>query len=188
MASAAIIAVCLYFLDHQLGWIDCWAFEWGDFATLATGAGAVAGAVWVGRKQTKIAERQVEIMRRQIQLDENNLKSDMFERRLETYKVTVDFLMYIGALEDEDEHAERLRLYAFKMQESRFIFAPHVYPALFEIWTASESARRERRNPRGPEQLTFRQWQGWGWQKLNTIHEIFAPDLTIDARDLHIKI
>lgn len=170
----------------KLGWIDRWQFRWGDFATLITGAAAVAGAVWLGRKQTKIAERQVAIMDRQILLDEHNLKAELFKRRLETYKITVDFLANLGALEDEEEHKERLKSYAFKMQESRFIFSPHVYPALFEIWTASETARRERRNPRDVKNTEFQRWRGWGWQRMNTIHELFAYDLTIDAKELQI--
>lgn len=180
----------------KLGWIDRWAFEWGDFATLVTGGVAAIGAIWIGRKQTKIAERQVAIMDRQILLDENNLKAELFERRLETYKITVDFLIHLHDLAEEEEGKKRLSTYASKMQESRFIFQPHVYPALKEIWEAGNRLRVARTQSIRAFQdrlpcnekvgKTIEELQGWSWTKLETIHELFAPDLTIDAKGLHI--
>lgn len=83
MAAATVIAFALYILDYQLGWIDCWAFEWGDFATLATGAIAAIGAGWIGMRQAAISARQTEILKHQVEIERITLRAELYDRRLQ---------------------------------------------------------------------------------------------------------
>jgi hypothetical protein len=61
------------------------AFDWQAFATLATGLAAVAGAVWIGLKQTEISANtrnlQQENATADLKFREQNFRLDLFERR-----------------------------------------------------------------------------------------------------------
>ena len=59
-----------------------WAeFSWEAFAALFTGIAAVGGAIYIGKRQTKIAERQTEILNRQTLLAEQELRIQLLEKR-----------------------------------------------------------------------------------------------------------
>jgi len=180
--------------------INWGSFDWASFATLAgaffgalatlvVGIAAVKGAYRVGKRQTDILDRQ-------IALQEASLKADLFERRLATYEIAADFLLHLSDLGDTPVGEDRINRFAVKMRESRFIFSAPVYPALDEIWQKAAALRLGRINsisrrgeglPRDPE--TSRKIAtliSWSLQRLETLHEVFAPDLTIDAQSLDI--
>ncbi len=56
-------------------------FSWEAFSALFTGVAAVGGAIYIGIRQTKIAERQTEILSRQTMLAEQELRIQLLEER-----------------------------------------------------------------------------------------------------------
>ena len=170
--------------------IDLSGFTWEAFATLATGFAAVAGASVVGLRQTKISKRQNEILDRQSRLAEAELRADLFERRLQTFEATADFVIHISELPDDDQkHRERMNLFAAKLRESQFLFKPHVYAALTEIWEKGNDFRVDRaisignhsdgvRNDAELERRILEQ-PSWLLGRLETLAEVFREDLDL---------
>ena len=60
-------------------------FSWEAFAALFTGVAAVGGAIYIGKRQTKIAERQTELLAQQaasdLKLRQQTLRMELLERR-----------------------------------------------------------------------------------------------------------
>ena len=60
-------------------------FSWESFAALFTGITAVGGAIYIGKRQTKIAERQTELLAQQaasdLKLRQQTLRMELLERR-----------------------------------------------------------------------------------------------------------
>lgn len=104
----------------------CWScFTWDAFATLLTGVLAVAGAVWVGLRQTKILDRQT-------RLADLTFKSDLFEKRAAVFEATAEFLAEIlrqAAYPDRDREVA----FIHAMGQARFLFGAGVHDGLEEI-------------------------------------------------------
>jgi hypothetical protein len=175
--------------DARMG-IDWAAFSWEAFAALATGAGAVAGATWVGLRQVGISRRQTEILDRQVELEEAKLRAEMFDRRLQTYEAAADFLLNLGRQPNEDDGQElRISRFAQKLRESQFLFESRVYEGLSEIWEAGNQQRTDRAISIGnhaddmpyDRQLSQRIQDRtvWSLKRLNSLHELFEDDLNI---------
>jgi hypothetical protein len=170
--------------------IDLSGLTWEAFATLATGFAAVAGATAVGLRQTKISRRQNEILDRQSRLAEAEIRADLFERRLQTFEATADFVIHISELPDADpKHQERMNLFAAKLRESQFLFNPRVYAALSEIWEMGNDFRGDRavsidnrrdgvRNDPELERRILEQ-PSWLLRRLETLAEVFREDLDL---------
>jgi len=176
-------------------------FDWPSFAalvgavaTLIVGVVGVMFAYRVGVKQASIAHRQADILDRQTALAETTLKADLFERRLATYEAAANFLNYIGDLGESEEGKARISLFATKMRESQFLFRPEVYQVMVEIWEAGNKMRVARAIsisnhqeglPRDPaywkaiDEVTV-----WSTKRVETLHEVFRPDLELGARGL----
>ncbi|MCB2064567.1 MAG: hypothetical protein KDE25_14220 [Novosphingobium sp.] len=94
--------------------ISLCSISWEAFATLVAGLSAVVGAYRLGR-------RQVEILKRQTELQEANLKISIFDRRMDIFRAVEGLihgsLSKGGAVEDEIE-----RKFLMAKQESRFLF------------------------------------------------------------------
>lgn len=67
-------------------------FPWEALATLLTGFAAVIGAVYVGKRQTEIANRQNIILNQQTELERLKIRSDLYERRFHIFEVTQEYL------------------------------------------------------------------------------------------------
>ncbi|SEJ87123.1 hypothetical protein SAMN05518849_11656 [Sphingobium sp. AP50] len=137
--GAVVTGISVWGMD-KLGWIDRWAFEWGDFATLTTGAAAVVGAVWIGgrqveitSKQAEIAERQTEIMRQQTALQGMALRGDFYDRRI---KIVADVRAYYALIHAVDYSNERelAREILSSAEAARFIFDKEVHDAAWKIY------------------------------------------------------
>ncbi len=101
-------------------------FSWEAFAALVTGLAAVIAAWRLGKRQTAIQDKQVE-------LQAQALKSDLFARRLENYETVRDFLNSIlSKPHDIDSHLQSRFFVA--LREARFLFSSNVYGRLDEIW------------------------------------------------------
>lgn len=113
-----------------IAWCD---FTWEAFATLITGLSAVGGAVWVGSRQVIIQQKQAEIQLRQTQLQEAELRSELFDRRYRVYERVKKFMTEILQKADDPEEITQ-REYLVAMGESRFLFHDNVRQGLDEIW------------------------------------------------------
>ena len=111
-------------------------FTWEAFATLTTGAAAVAGAVVIGLRQAKIADRQSKILSRQVALDELQLRSDLFDRRWAVYEATREFLGEIMRHAAEPNQ-EIQRKFLLAKNEAEFLFQPAVGERLQDVWERS---------------------------------------------------
>lgn len=176
--------------------IDWHGFDWPSFATLVgalasliVGLVAVAFAYRVGIRQAGIAQRQADILSRQVALEEASLKAELFERRLATYEIAADFVIHLSDLGESDEGKARFAHYAMKMRESQFLFGPDVYAALNEIWEAGNRLRVARaismslhdENVAYDPKLaaTIDELVTWSMTRLETLHEVFRPDLEV---------
>lgn len=126
MAAVAVTIFVLYILDYQLGWIDCWAFEWGDFATLVTGAIAAIGAVWIGMRQSKISDRQTEILNHQVEIESISLRAEMYDRRIKIY---TDLRTYLVNIWNEEylNNIDNLQSFFVALEGSRFLFGDEIH-------------------------------------------------------------
>jgi hypothetical protein len=120
--------------------IDWDGFTWDAFATLAggvmtlaAGAAAVGAAAVVGIRQERIASKQVDILARQVGLEEMTLRADLFDRRFRIYEATLDFLSEIARRGDVAHH-ETDRAFVEALNQSRLLFRPDVHAALKRIW------------------------------------------------------
>ena len=111
-------------------WTD---FDWQSFATLATGALAVGGAVIVGKRQLKIAEQQNSILAKQTELAELTLRHELFDRRAAIYEAASDYLgaiiIHAAPPDSDTDHA-----FISAKRQARLIFRPQVYLELDQIW------------------------------------------------------
>ena len=102
-----------------------------------TGAMAVGGALFVGLKQVKIAQRQADISARQIELQQFSLRSSLFDRRYKIYEATRIFLIKMMAA---DQNIDQLMAHELTqdflgaLNDSRILFDLKVHNALKEIW------------------------------------------------------
>lgn len=177
-------------------------FDWQSFSTLATGFAAVASAVAIGLRQADIARRQVtisqrqsEILSRQIDLQEAKLRAELFQRRLETFEATSDFVSHIAVLDNESSQSrDRIERFGYKMRESQFIFSdPHVYAALKVFWAKGNEARIDRAISidqfEHKEKIDIDRAQRisdvprWSLETLSNLPELFQRDLQIWPRD-----
>ncbi len=178
--------------------INWQTFDWPSFATLIgalatliVGVAAVYGAFKVGVKQAGNADRQADIMSRQVALAEASLKAELFDRRLGTYEIAADFVLHLSDLGDSEEGKARFAHYAAKMRESQFLFRPEVYSALVEIWEAGNRLRVARatsisRHEEGlPRDInlgtTIDELVQWSMRRIETLYEVFSADLEVTS-------
>jgi hypothetical protein len=148
----------------------------------------------IAKRQADISEKQSEVLSRQVELEESKLRADLFQRRLETFEATTEFLIHITALPDADLGAEeRIRSFGTKMRESQFLFSnPKVYETLVGFWNKGNAARADRAiaiaaRSEGlkpdPDQLRrLLEYPAWSLKTLETLPELFRVDLSIMVR------
>lgn len=124
-----VVIIVLYVLDAQLDWIDCWKFNWGDFATLATGAIAAVGAIWIGMRQAAISARQTEILNHQVSIERISLRAELYDRRL---KIFTDVMTYAANVWDNEtrRNIEKARSFNLAMESSKFLFNDEIHALL----------------------------------------------------------
>lgn len=162
--------------------IEWSAFTWEAFATLATGVMAVGAAVWVGRRQLAIWERQN-------WLAEITLRHDLFERRMEVYDAVRVYLVKImteGRISPE-LGADTPLLQA--MSKSTFLFRPEVGGRLNHIWRQSMDLRLVQRRMEislmsngdysAEDIATEDGLLKWVGEQLSELPDIFGPELRL---------
>lgn len=155
--------------------------NWEAVATFTAGFAAVVGAVYVGRKQTLIQSRQ-------LQLEEIKQRSDLFDKRFATYDLTADFLLNVHEYMSDPDH-KKLGRWLIKFRESQFLFGSTVHKQLNEIFDKANNfhanAKLMYSDPDGrPLRLAKSskielELMEWLSQRLATVHEIFEPYLQL---------
>lgn len=127
--------------------IDFTRLTWEAFATFLTGIAAVGGAIAIGIRQT-------DIQRRQVELQQLELRRLLFDQRMPVYEATVAWITHILAtgniparqlaeqsyIRNNQDAAENARQAAIErefveaIERSRFVFSPHVFEALERLW------------------------------------------------------
>jgi hypothetical protein len=165
------------------GLIDWCAFTWEAFATLAAGLAAVIAA-W------RLGKRQIAIQEKQLYLQAQSLKSELFERRLQNYETVRDLLNNILSTPDDiDPHLQSRFFVA--LREARFLFSANVYERLDEIWSLcvdlNALALQERQeislNGHAGVELPQKKHDAYLAvnEKYKTLHETYA-EMSLDKR------
>lgn len=170
-------------------------FDWPSFATLTTGALAVLAAMYVGKKQTKISERQVE-------LEEATLRADLFDRRMAVYESAATMLQLLPQGRGQsDETRAAYSDYFPRMREGQFLFKdPAVRTMLTAIWArasdhetdlqalrtldpADDRLSNEQAGAIAAQLRAARKRAGetasWVIEQLDALPEVFGTDLSI---------
>ena len=121
---------------------------WEAAATLMAGFAAVGGAILIGLNQVKI-------QRRQVALQQLELRRLLFDVRRPVYESTRDWLAFIlqrghipnrrynqdfhdrdaAGVRAEIERQQAIELaFLAAIEQSRFVFSPHVFDALEQFW------------------------------------------------------
>ncbi len=161
---------------NEIAWHE---FSWEAFATFLAGFMAIAGAIYVGRKQSNILAKQVGISEKQVFLEETKLRADLFDRRMEVYNATI---AWIGILNTEGppskSHENDIGFFD-AMHSSRFLFRPEV------------SDHLKRMNHLSSQCKHYAQLQDWDnhfevhsqlieMSNFDKILEIFSPEMSLD--------
>ncbi|CAN5491123.1 hypothetical protein BH10PSE5_BH10PSE5_00040 [soil metagenome] len=99
---------------------------WEAVATLAAGGAAVAGAVFVGIKQTTILKRQV-------RMADLAIREATFDRRFKVYEATSEYLMHMSTDASAPPY-ELERAFKDARSKARFLFGPGVLNLLDEAY------------------------------------------------------
>lgn len=113
--------------------LDWSQLSWEALATFVTGALAVGGAVWVGRRQVKISEKQTDILERQMRADELTLRHDLFDRRNDVYASVELYLAHILREADYPERDVEAK-FVMAMARAQFLFGEFINACIKEIW------------------------------------------------------
>lgn len=96
--------------------------SWEAFATIFTGVLAVGAAACVGWNQVAIANRQTEILGRQVALQERTLRSDLLNQRLEVFDEAGRFSLEIVA-PTWSHNDNSFRAFQEAQHKSQFLFS-----------------------------------------------------------------
>lgn len=149
----------LWFLDDQMGWINRWKFDWPSFATLATGAAAVIGAVWIGTKQVgitneqvRIADRQSEIMaaqanimQQQVDIQHITLKSELYDKRIKVFTEIRDYAQTLSnpGMKINLEIKDSLLI---ALESCKFLFDDEIYEKACRIYVDVNTIHKDIQN------------------------------------------
>ncbi len=106
--------------------IDWAAFSWEAFATLFTGLAAVMAAAVIGWRQSTIMAQQVEIQ-------QQTLRSELFDRRMRNFD-TVQRLIYQVRERPDAFNASVIHQFHGAIDEAKFLFPQDVSERLLEIY------------------------------------------------------
>jgi hypothetical protein len=164
-------------------------FTWEAFATLASGLSAVGAAVVIGLRQVAISNRQSEILQRQVELAHLNTKIAVFDRRMDVYRASLDFIISVMRGDDDDSNP-KIGPFLTAMDEATFLFTTDVHARLHEVWAKRNSllsirkqmkALYEREQHYGPfpdQELELSLWMD---DRMKTLNSIFGDDLLLRA-------
>lgn len=167
--------------------------DWQSLATLITGGAAVIGATWVGIRQAGITSRQAEIahaqnaiLSRQVEIEAQKLKADLFERRFRTYELCRKYLKNQGLVSEIERTS-----FVEKVAESQALFGQRVFDSLRMIYEHGESYRliseemrkeHQQGHDHDPAKLAKADEHiGWMFARTMSLWTVFAADLRLDG-------
>jgi len=153
----------------------------GAGATVFTGLVAVGGAMRVAYNQGKILAEQKD-------LSAATLRNQMFERGLQSFETTADFLI---SFDNQDISKQKVERFTSALRESQFLFGYDVFKPLYEILDKYNNLNVARNTSSiegaGWESVKHAAQENvasileWKEHRLETLHEIYAPYLTVKA-------
>lgn len=120
--------------------------SWEAFMALLTGCLAVGAALWVGLRQTGIAQRQAEIQDHQVRISRElagieklKVRADLYDRRLDVFASVDDWLRHVVQFGEPpaisgETHMLTRRRFESAMLTSRFLFRPIVHETISHYW------------------------------------------------------
>jgi hypothetical protein len=173
----------------------------GAGATVFTGLVAVGGAVWVGLRQVRIADRQAdiqaeqaaiaqrqtEIQDRQVKLVDVNNRIQIFDRRMRLYHDARTFLHHFIPEEQTKAVQKRLERFIEHLNESRFLFDVTIYNWMTEILHKQAEYRfayamtiSDEQQPNAEQyERELTEIYLWSTETSSRMHKVFAPFLNI---------
>jgi hypothetical protein len=147
---------------------------WEAAATLTTGVLAVGAAIWVGHRQLAISDKQTVIADEMRNLEVIKIKSDLFDRRMEVYTATYEWLCYWyieGEVPLEAKTAFRLA-----RRQSGFLFRPELAEELND-WSERAHILQQamKDDPDVKPVRKAKEWEG----RLARLNSLFSPDLQL---------
>lgn len=143
-------------------------FTWDVFsqlasalATLLTGAGAVAAAYVVGKRQADIQLKQADlqadqtkILSSQLIVEQLRLRRDLFDERLKVYDNVRAWLSEVVEKSQTPEAGSELELgMAEAMDRSRFLFRSEVHPSLLKLQRLGMQVRKRQEELNQPSYM-----------------------------------
>jgi hypothetical protein len=98
-------------------------FSWEAFAALFTGIAAVGGAIYIGKRQTKIAERQTDILNRQTILAEQELQIQLLEKRSDCVRAMRELVGKWNTTRLDDNDFDKFRKLSW---EAELLYPPEI--------------------------------------------------------------
>ncbi|MDF0540751.1 hypothetical protein PX699_00210 [Sphingobium sp. H39-3-25] len=195
--ATALIGFAIWGLD-KLGIINRYAFEWGDFATLATGALAVAGAIYVGHRQiaiiteqTAISKKQAAISERQVQLQQANMLADLFDRRMDAYNSVIDLLRRFDDPTTIESKRTWMDDFNTAANKCRFLFRKDVHNEVHKIFTKWNSFQQHKEQNKlkidekfidteiQKKEMEFIVWQ---MGMISSMYKVFYPEMNLSGQ------
>lgn len=156
-----------------------WVAWIGAGATVFTGLAAVAGAMRVASNQGKILAEQKD-------LSAATLRNQMFERGLQSFETTADFLINF---DNQESSQKRVEQFTTALRESQFLYGYGVFKPLYEILEnyntlniAKHTANIKEpgwESTKNDALIDVARILKWKQTRLETLHEVYAPYLTV---------
>lgn len=157
-----------------------------------TGLAAVSAALAIGLRQSSISRKQNEILDRQTQLAELQLRSQLFDKRLACYHDARQFLGKIVAHADRPDRESEFTFIG-AMHESLFLFDSAVHQHLMAIWRdacdfcavhAVTRATFDREGHYGPEVEREHELLEKIADHLGNFNDVFGEEMRLSAKQI----
>lgn len=106
--------------------------DWGAWATFFTGCAAVGAAIYVGRKQTKIQQKQTDIADRVASIEEARIRLELFEKRYAFVVVLNKFVSRVRS--KKDFWTEEDTLFLDESRRAEYLFPREMKAIIDRLW------------------------------------------------------
>jgi hypothetical protein len=119
---------------------DGYIIDWAAWATFSTGVLAVGAALFVGVRQSRIGQRQTDILAQQVEIsdriaatEEARVRLELFQKRYEFVQTYNLFIKRVRAKRDDFSEEDTAFLEGAK--EAEFLFPRALKGLIDELWT-----------------------------------------------------
>lgn len=198
-AGLAVWAMTLGIMVVEMAEVE---FPWEALATLIAGTAAVIGAVFIGKKQTRISEgqnailreqagiasRQVGILQNQVDLERLALRGDLFDKRFAVFEATEAWLADVMNGR-ELTGADITKRFKHSRDQAKFLFDHATNERLKELSDKSFQYYSKRKvndqnveSGRGVDQREIDHMlalEYWLYDRTYNLADLFGPELAV---------